>query len=213
MDFPLPWRATGRRIRSRRFESWQTLLIGWVIPPLVVLSLAGSKLPTYVLPLLPAFALLAASVAFNLRRIWAVAVAAAAVFILGDFGLSRNDGLLRKPASSRGLVEALREREPDADSSILFACETRAEGFAYYSKRKLDITNREADLVLDPTPEQSLTLFSSVGDCVERLTDGPPAHGIVNTSRFNKSFDPEKWRVIATSGAFSLVANHPAHPL
>lgn len=33
------------------------LLVGWVVPPLIILSLSGSKLVTYVLPLLPALAL------------------------------------------------------------------------------------------------------------------------------------------------------------
>jgi len=39
-------------------ESW--LLCGWVVPPFVILSLSGSKLATYVLPLFPALALLIA---------------------------------------------------------------------------------------------------------------------------------------------------------
>ena len=43
-------------------ESWrlrpeQALLAGWVLIPLLVLSCSGSKLPTYILPLLPALAL------------------------------------------------------------------------------------------------------------------------------------------------------------
>ena len=54
---PTAW----RRLRARdglRPELW--LLVGWIVPPLLILSLSGSKLATYVLPLLPAIALLVA---------------------------------------------------------------------------------------------------------------------------------------------------------
>ena len=36
-------------------KAW--LLVGWVLPPLLILSMSGSKLVTYVLPLLPALAI------------------------------------------------------------------------------------------------------------------------------------------------------------
>lgn len=48
------WRARG----NVSPESW--LLGGWVVPPFVVLSLSGSKLATYVLPLFPPLALVMA---------------------------------------------------------------------------------------------------------------------------------------------------------
>ncbi|MEA3209033.1 MAG: hypothetical protein QOE70_2090 [Chthoniobacter sp.] len=43
--------------RGWRPEAHQWLLAGWVAIPLLILSLSGSKLPTYVLPLFPALAL------------------------------------------------------------------------------------------------------------------------------------------------------------
>jgi hypothetical protein len=56
--FALIWRkATQWKKLGWRPSSTQWLLIGWVGIPLVILSLSGSKLPTYVLPLFPAFAL------------------------------------------------------------------------------------------------------------------------------------------------------------
>lgn len=211
--FLLPWRGIWQRLRSgRRPDARQGLLVGWVVPPLVVLSLSGSKLPTYILPLLPAFALLVAGVSIPLRRIWSIAVPTALVLLLGILYLSRHEGLLGVQASSRLLVEALERQEPDAGNTILFACEVRVEGLSFYANRLIHITRNEADIVLIPTAAQSVRLYDSVTDCVKTLTDGPPAHGVMKTSGFQKSFDQEKWRIIATSGAYSLIANHPPHP-
>lgn len=47
-------------------------LLGWVVPPFVILSFSGSKLPTYILPLFPALALAASrGLSVNLKsRLW-----------------------------------------------------------------------------------------------------------------------------------------------
>ena len=50
-DFIRRWRQNWRPSAN----AW--LLAGWVLPPLIILSLSGSKLVTYVLPLLPALAI------------------------------------------------------------------------------------------------------------------------------------------------------------
>lgn len=210
--FALPVRRIWAKCRSLEINSWQGLLLGWVLPPLVILSFSGSKLPTYVLPLMPSFALAVATVLPGLRRTWSVAVPAAACLILGDFAVAQFNGRLGAQASSRELVQALKAQEPDEDEAILFACETRTEGLAYYAGHLLNITRNESDCVMHPTPVQAAHLYSSVADCLKRLTDGPPAHGIVPTVRFNRMFDHTRWRIIAQSGAFSLVANHAVHP-
>lgn len=209
--FYLPLKRFRLRFKSAPFHAWQTLLLGWIIPPLVILSISGSKLPTYVLPLLPAFALGIAVVVPDLRRAWMVAVPTTVLWIAADAFIAHHNDLLKAQASSKMLVQSLREQEPDMAEAILFACETRTEGFSFYAGRLLNITRGDADIVLKPTPEQNMHLYSSVKDCIRQLTDGPPAHGIVKTDRFLQSFDQKKWRVIATSGEFSLVANHAAH--
>ena len=43
--------------RPERLQPWQALLLGWTVIPFVILSLSGSKLLTYILPLFPALAL------------------------------------------------------------------------------------------------------------------------------------------------------------
>ena len=53
----LLWRRVVRWREGWRPNPDQWLLMGWVAIPLAILSLSGSKLPTYVLPLFPALAL------------------------------------------------------------------------------------------------------------------------------------------------------------
>lgn len=211
--FFLPLKRAWLRFKSAPLHAWQTLLIGWIIPPLTLLSISGSKLPTYVLPLMPAFALGIAAAVPTLRRAWMIAVPTVVCLLAADAFIANNNDMLQAQASSEQLVQLLRAQEPDMDKAILFACETRTQGFAFYAERLIHITRGDADIVLKPTAEQNLRLYSSVKDCIKQLTDGPAAHGIVKTDRFLKSFDPKKWRLIATSGEFSLVANHSAHSM
>ena len=58
--FPWVFHSAWTRFRQRTahpLAPWQGLLLGWTVIPFVVLSLSGSKLLTYVLPLYPALAL------------------------------------------------------------------------------------------------------------------------------------------------------------
>lgn len=209
--FLLPLKQIWQKCRVWRFTSWQGLLLGWVVPPLLILSFSGSKLPTYVLPLMPAFAISIAAVLPSLRRAWSIAAPTALCLILGDFAVAQCNEFLGVQASSRELAQMLKTQEPDAEEAILFACETRTEGLAFYAGHLMNITRSESDCVIPPTPEQAAHLYPSVAECVTRLTDGPPAHGIVRTERFDKMFDHQKWRIIARSGAFYLIANHEPH--
>ena len=206
--FMLPVKRACQSLRSNGIKPWHGLLLGWILVPLVILSISGSKLPTYVLPLLPAFALGIASVLPSLRRTWWIAGCAALCFVALDFMVAQNNDLLGAQASSRDLARALHRLEPDADSAILFACETRTEGLAYYMAHLLHITRGESDMVGESMSEQQQILYRNARDCVRKLTRGSPAHGIVRTSQYEKMFDPNHWRVIARSGAYSLVANH-----
>ena len=209
--FMLPVKRACQSLRSNGVKPWHGLLLGWILVPLVILSISGSKLPTYVLPLLPAFALGIASGLPSLRRSWWIAGCAALCFVALDFMVAQNNDLLGAQASSRELARALNRLEPDADSAILFACETRTEGLAYYTEHLLHITRGESDLVGVSTSEQAQILYRNARDCVRKLTRGSPAHGIVRTSQYEKMFDPNQWRIIARSGAYSLVANHGEH--
>jgi 4-amino-4-deoxy-L-arabinose transferase-like glycosyltransferase len=209
--FLMPLRRIWQSLRSGKLTAWQGLLLGWSVPPLLILSCSGSKLPTYVLPLLPAFALGIAAAVPSLRRAWIIAVPTIALLILGDFAIAHNNDLLGAQASSRELVRILHEQEPDVDEAILFACGTRTQGLAFYTARLLHITRGESDLVGKPNASQSKQLYTSARQCVKKLTNGPPAHGMVRLESYHQLFDPKKWRIIAQSGVFALVANHAEH--
>ncbi len=209
--FLLPVRRIWHRCRTGDLRGWQGLLLGWTVPPLLLLSFSGSKLPTYILPLMPAFAVVVAAGLPTLKRRWVLALPAAVCLVAGDALVAAGDGYLGAQSSSRDLVQALKREEPDADEAILFACGTRTEGLAFYAGRLINITLNEADCVLPPTAAQGARLYPSAAACLASLSHGRPAHGIVSTSRFEKMFDPRQWRIIAQSGAFSLVANHGPH--
>jgi len=209
--FFLPIRTAWKKIRSGKLSAHDGLLLGWTIPPLLILSMSGSKLPTYILPLMPAFAIGIAATLPSVRKAWKIAIPTALIMLVGDFVVSRNNDLLGVQCSTRELVDAMNQSEPDADSAILFACGTRTQGLAFYAEHILNITREEADLAITPTEDQARRIYSSPGQCVRRLTDGPDAHGIVRDTRFKKLFDPTKWRIIARAGPFLLVANHPPH--
>lgn len=53
----LLWTIVGDWRQRSQWDSTYWLLAGWIVPPLVVLSASGSKLPTYILPLFPALVL------------------------------------------------------------------------------------------------------------------------------------------------------------
>lgn len=53
----LLWTIVGGWRQRSQWDAKYWLLAGWIVPPLVVLSASGSKLPTYILPLFPALAL------------------------------------------------------------------------------------------------------------------------------------------------------------
>lgn len=55
-----PWIAAAARRRPGRADLAERLVWSWLLADLVLLSIAGSKLPTYLLPAFPAVALLAA---------------------------------------------------------------------------------------------------------------------------------------------------------
>jgi 4-amino-4-deoxy-L-arabinose transferase-like glycosyltransferase len=66
------WDLFGKLRRKVRPSSEHALLLGWILIPFVVLSMSGSKLPTYLLPLFPGLALAISAWTRNdpPRRLW-----------------------------------------------------------------------------------------------------------------------------------------------
>lgn len=205
--FFLPFRRVWERIRERRFTPAQTLLVAWIVIPFLLLSISGSKLPTYILPLLPACALGFSAMLADLRQAWRVALASVAVLVILDTVVARQNDHLGAQASMKPLAQVLKDKVPNWEAGTLFACEARTPGFAFYTGRPLCLTRAQADIVLPPKQGAEPALYRSVADCIEQLQDGPPAFGIVTRERYLKSFDPVRWPVLGSAGKFHLITN------
>lgn len=107
------WRSAPAIDAAERTSRW--LLLGWVAVPLVLFSIFPSKLPSYVFPMFPALALLAAWASGEEGR-GARRVAFATAFVLGAIGVglfvARPDWLGKSvpPAAAEGLLALCRAR-------------------------------------------------------------------------------------------------------
>ena len=215
----LPWtpwlpglaRTAWKRIRHRTLTPPQGLLLGWFVLPLLVLTLAGSKLPTYILPIMPALAA-ALGAAWHLnppvRNPWRVAAPALAVWML-IIGLSAwgNDYLGRQ-ASVRDICGTLQELlgTPSGQGAEVFVCSTRAQSVEFYLARCVGATRKETDLVFPPTPEQATRVFANARACA-RHYENRPGYGIMTEREFEKTFAPGGWRVLEKEGDFVLITH------
>lgn len=114
--WPPLWKAV---FRCRALDPGARFCLAWIVPGLIAFSLISGKQPHYLLPLMPAFALLAAWLltgpAVSVRR-WHVAVAAAGLFLVG--GLVAAAPLL---GGRRGLPAWVTEVAPGAGLLMLAA--------------------------------------------------------------------------------------------
>lgn len=269
-----PWTFLMGALVIERFAAWRrggglspvaSFLVGWVVPPLVILSLSGSKLPTYVLPLFPALALAAArGVRMELRSplwlaAWALTVAGLVAMVGTMAGLTRWAGIqlpemrpllgvalvlavvlwrrrvaampvlgvgmtagwllavaqidrvnahLEQQATVRPLAERLR-RETDVRTANIFACDAQAHGWQFYLGRVTHLTLTDSSVVLPLTPEQRDRLPRNPARCAEQMLALHPAFGLVRRERYERTFGPERWRVLGESGDFLLIASRP----
>jgi hypothetical protein len=207
-SFFLPARAweLWTRWRNGGWMKADGLLFCWIVPPLLVLSLSGSKLPTYILPLFPALSLLVACSLQAQALQWRIAISATSCWlaIAAVFPLF-NDGL-RQQASVRTLAAVL-ERQPDAEHAEVFACEVRAHGFAFYLRRLVSATRGQADIVLPTSASQEARVLESPAALERAFAGHEHAIGIVRKERYEKTFDTHGWRVLAKAGDFLLISN------
>jgi len=204
------WRRTRRRTPIGPRAG---LLLGWVVPPFFILSFSGSKLPTYILPLLPALTL--GVVAWSrLHGHRASAIHRTAFGMLGLLLLSGSvrdfaDPLLAQQSDTANLAEIARS-QPDFDQATLFASNVRAQGFTFMTGRLVSVTDDEADVVLKPTPEQKQRLFNNAAELERAMAALPVAYGIVRRRDFGKAFPRKRWKELGTEGDFTLLGRLPA---
>ena len=209
----LPWtflipgliREAWRRLRARQISPAQGLLLGWTVLPLIVLSLSGSKLVTYVLPLVPAFALAFSTRFADVRRVRVIAVPAIAVLLILAGLMSWSDPWMGQQASVRSLVRTIR-KQPDADAAVFFSSGVRAHGFEFYLRQLVSVTEHQADIVLPLSKEQQARVVKPGEDCA-KLFSTRPAYGLVRIESFEKDFAPVGWTKLDQAGDFVLVGN------
>jgi 4-amino-4-deoxy-L-arabinose transferase-like glycosyltransferase len=201
------WRALREGARPR-----QALLSAWVLPPLLVLSLSGSKLPTYALPLLPGLiiALALHEKSWQLTRrcsraslaIWLTAVAISTQPFTNRW--------LGAQASVKPLclqLKALLETHPGE----VILCGAKAHGVEFYLRRMVHMIDREADHMLPPTGAAARRLHAREADCVRDFAN-QQAYLITVPGTFDRHFKPHGWKILGQSGRFLLAANEPSGP-
>ena len=209
----LPWtflipglvRQAWRGIRAKQISPTQGLLLGWTVLPLIILSLSGSKLLTYVLPLMPAFAIAISSRFADVRKVCRVAVPFLVFLIVVAGLMPLANPLLHQQADVRSLIQTL-QKQPNADTAAVFADRVRAHGVEFYLQKLIHITERDADIVLPMNAEQQARAVQDGEKCAD-LFKNRLAFGIVRTGNFEREYAPLGWTRLGQSGDFVLVGN------
>lgn len=209
----LPWtfflpgglRALWGKLRTRKITRSQGMLLGWIALPLLILSFSGSKLPTYVLPLFPAFALAFSLRVHTVKQALGLALPCCALWLTAAAIMPEVNMHLKQQASLLPLVEKMREKKDLAKTEV-FACGIRAHGLEFYLGRVVAITRQDLDITLPPSPAQSVQVLTDVKDCLHRYVR-EPAFGLMRRNVYNRNFAPAGWKLEDESGDFVLVSN------
>jgi 4-amino-4-deoxy-L-arabinose transferase-like glycosyltransferase len=217
----MPWtwflppllRDAWRRLRHGALLSpLHGLLLGWIVPPLIILSFSGSKLLTYVLPLFPALAVLIAwwreRRGFPLSRAALWAGGAVLIYLTAFSQLPRFNDRLGQQASVRPLIDLLK-RQPDFSVATVFASEIRVHGVEFYLGHPIAITRGEADVVLPTTEEENQRLFDTPEACEQAMSQQVSAYGILRAKDATRHFPPARWRVLGSAGGYVLITKTP----
>jgi 4-amino-4-deoxy-L-arabinose transferase len=141
----LPWTwATIRGVVSRlraRADFEKTAVAAWVLVPLGFFSFSGSKLPGYVLPLMPALAIAAAWPLAKARWPRLAAPALVAVFAVVPWFFTGQD---EEAGSVRPVARYLRKEASPRDS--LYECGPFVAGLPYYLGRTVPLVAVQRDV-------------------------------------------------------------------
>lgn len=209
----MPWtfcsprviRQAWRRLRTGTWLARHGLLAGWVLPPLLVLSMSGSKLPTYALPLLPALVILFCPPLVDVYRLWKIGSTAVALWITVLLASTLMNDLLGRQASVRDLALNLEQRL-EAKPGEVFLCGTRAHGIEFYLRQRVGITLGEADMMLPPSTPASALLHDHPQDCLHDYAD-KQAYGLMLDDCFKKHFAPAGWVASERVGDYVLAVH------
>ncbi len=201
-----------RRWRTGALEPRHVLLLAWTAIPLLLLSCSGSKLLTYILPLLPAFAIILGASLSSPKVVWTLGLASATCWVTVAALADRVSPMLERQASLRTLATLLKETRKTAGTR-LFVCGVRAHGFAFYMNGVVSTTKGDADIVLPLDASDKARVFRNASHCAQSLSAGGRAYGIVDQERFEATFRPLGWTEIKSEGDFVLISNEHAASL
>ena len=180
-----------------------------------ILSLSGSKLPTYILPLLPAlaigFARLVGSPVARPAWIPKLAMGTAVLWLAAAAAMPMINNRLGQQASLRDLIRPIRH-QVEASGARVCAIEVRGHGLEFYLERLVCATREQSDLVLQPTKEQEERLLSTEKFRAASLEPkgNAPVLALVRKNRYRESFQGEAWEQVGTAGDFILVKSRGA---
>lgn len=216
----LPWSFLLPHLAKKAWAQWraksltpaQSALAGWVLPPLLILSCSGSKLPTYILPLLPALAigcacLLTPKRAASPRWLPRLAGAAICLSLMAAAAFPFFNDRLGPQASLRDLLRTIASR-PEFRQARVVAVEVRAHSLEFYLQRLVSTTREQADIVLPTSPAQDQRLLSTFDFHSEDLvpeTDQPPVLVLTRRNRVQVSFPLASWVELGRAGDFVLL--------
>jgi 4-amino-4-deoxy-L-arabinose transferase-like glycosyltransferase len=199
------WIRLGNRVP---LSSAQWILVGWTVPPFLILSLSGSKLLTYLLPLFPAFALAVAYGWFyqkySFRTLSMTSATSITILLLVFSRAEQWNNYFGRQASIRPLVQHIQRLSQDP-APIVFASGVRTHGLEFYLGELVLVTRPDADLVLDVLPDQQKRLFESNGEFEKDMAGKPNTYGIARYKDFVKYFQSSGWGVLEQAGDFVLI--------
>lgn len=215
----LPWtflipglaRRAWCAVRSGRPDSAEWALLTWAILPLAVISASGSKLPTYILPLLPALALGIARWKAREKAIprWIAWTAggAAALWVLAAACMPLVNDALRQQATLRSLAHLI-DADPLSKGAKVYAVEIRGHGLEFYLGRLVYTTVGQADIVLPVEGEAATRLIEGKrfkARSIEPARGEAPVYAVTRTGKAEKDFLAERWTEMGRAGDFVLL--------
>lgn len=149
-------RSRGRRLKDAFNDKWAAYLLCMALAPMVFFTMAGNVLMTYVLPGLPAFAVLTAVTLSAARRadvarlpwflkpatLLAVAVFTPAAFVIGLFTVLPS---MDVTMSQKQLVESFDRQKPDDGAKLVYIVKVPFSADFYTSGR----VEKMKDMTLD----------------------------------------------------------------
>jgi hypothetical protein len=115
------------------------------------------------------------------------------------------DPWLRQSADMRSLVETI-QKQPDANTAIIFASGVRAHGLEFYLRKLVYVTAADADIVLPLNAEQQARVVKEGENCALWFRTRP-AYGVVRLGNYEREFAPRGWTQLDQTGDFVLIGN------